>query len=73
MKLITGKSYLAVQEADSIIVSETEKYDFDEKRIEFEVLQKPKKVIADDGLNEEEIALPEHLKADEWHLVHASA
>ena len=69
MKLSVGASYLAIQPASQIIVSDTEKHDFDEKRIAFCVLNKPEKVIAQDGVNSEEIELPEHLKNDEWFFV----
>lgn len=69
MKLSVGVSYLAIQPAGQLIVSDTEKYEFDEKRIEFCVLDKPERVIAQDGCNSEEIALPNHLKCDEWYFV----
>lgn len=67
MKL--GASYVGVQPAGNIIVSETEKYEFDEKRIKFLVLNKPGRVIVQDGVSSEEIELPEHLKSDGWYFV----
>jgi len=70
MKLSIGVSYLAIQAAGQIVISESEKHDFDEKRIEFEVLKKPLKILATDDVSEKEIDLPDHLKAEEWNLVH---
>lgn len=69
MNLVVGKAYLAVQAADSIPVSEHESVEFDEKRIAFEVLNKPCKVMVDNGVEQSFIDLPEHLKAQDWYWV----
>ena len=56
MKLTIGTSYLA----DQIIEKDGTVHQFDEKKFRFTVLPKPEKVIADDGVEQEEIDLSVH-------------
>jgi hypothetical protein len=63
MKLIEGGLYLGIQPANQLILNNTDKYEFDEKRIEFRVLNKPKSVIAQENNFVEEI------QSDSWYFI----
>jgi len=69
MKMEIGKKYLAIQPAHSFGEIDGEQVNFEEKRIEIEVLPKPKQVVACDGETEVCEALPDHLKGDDWYNV----
>jgi hypothetical protein len=64
-----GSKYLAVQAYQSFEDDEGNLVQFEEKRIELEVLPKPERVIMSDGQCEVEEALPDHLKQDDWYLI----
>jgi hypothetical protein len=64
--LEVGKKYLAIKPAHSFGEIDGVNVDFDEKRIEFEVLPKPDTVMVCDGETEEEEPLPIHLAQSDW-------
>lgn len=69
MELETGKTYLAHQPAYSFVF-EGILNEFDEVNFEFTVLGKPRRVIADDGVEQTIIKLPKHLVQPNWYWIH---
>ncbi|OXX29108.1 hypothetical protein [Vibrio sp. V08_P9A1T1] len=69
MQLTTGKTYRAHQAAYSFEDLSGETVTFDEVNFSFTVLEKPKKVVANDGATKKVIKLPKHLAAPKWHWV----
>lgn len=64
-----GEKYLAVKPAYNFDGPEGELVEFEEKRLEIEVLRKPETCIVDDGLSQIEEPLPTHLKSEDWYFV----
>ncbi|EKO3919208.1 hypothetical protein GCS60_000031 [Vibrio metschnikovii] len=69
MKLKTGKTYNAHQAAYSFEDIDGKTVEFDEVNFSFTVLEKPKTVVADDGIKQEVIKLPKHLAEAKWYWV----
>lgn len=69
MQLTTGKTYQAHQAAYSFEDLSGETVTFDEVNFSFTVLEKPKKVVANDGATKKVIKLPKHLAEPKWHWV----
>jgi len=68
MKLTVGSTYLATQDAYSFDYEGVEQV-FDKVEKKIKVLDKPKRVISDDGIMKEETDLPQHLKSENWYFV----
>ncbi|EKO3768549.1 hypothetical protein P0F17_000596 [Vibrio metschnikovii] len=70
MKLKTGKTYNAHQAAYLFEDIRGETVTFDEVNFSFTVLEKPKTVVADDGIKQEVIKIPKHLASKDWYWIH---
>ncbi|EKO3565644.1 hypothetical protein P0E95_001988 [Vibrio metschnikovii] len=73
MQLTTGKTYNAHQAAYSFEDIGGETVTFDEVNFSFTVLEKPKTVVADDGIKQEMIKIPKHLASKDWYWIHNNA
>lgn len=67
MVLTVGCTYLATQDAYSFNFEGVEQV-FDKVEKQIKVLDKPKRVILDDGITKEETDLPNHLKSENWYF-----
>ncbi|WP_413765758.1 hypothetical protein, partial [Vibrio vulnificus] len=65
-KLSVGKVYNCFREGGSFEF-DGNTHVFDDEVFQVQVLEKPTKVIADDGEHQELIPLPEHLANDKWY------
>jgi hypothetical protein len=65
---IVGKTYIACRPGTEFEL-DGQMVEFEEERKMITVLPKPAQVIADDGVTEEIIDIPEHLKSEDWLLV----
>lgn len=68
-KLVVGNKYILVRSGESFPDVDGSEVVFEDKIYNVEILPKPEKVVAFDGVDEEEVFLPEHLKSDSWYAV----
>jgi len=69
IRMEVGERYTVIKPAHSFGEIDGELVNFDETRMDVEVLPKPSTVVVFDGYSESTESLPEHLAEDDWYAV----